>query len=175
LTGAAVYTDDFSPAGTLHAAVLRSQYGHAGIDGIEPSNAEGLDDVVAVFTRDDIATAEAAGELTRPNPLPNGCKTPIPLLATERVRYVGEPVAVAVAQDRYTAADALDRIEVTYDRQDAVVDARDALADGAPTVQSNTPNNVAPAIVVDRVTDETVTAMLVNATPYSTDTRSNPR
>jgi len=143
LTGAAVYTDDFSPAGTLHAAVLRSQYGHAGIDGIEQSNAEALDDVVAVFTRDDIATAEAAGELTRPNPLPNGCNTPIPLLATERVRYVGESVAVAVAQDRYAAADALDRIEVTYDRQDAVVDARDALADGAPTVQSNAPDNVA--------------------------------
>jgi carbon-monoxide dehydrogenase large subunit len=143
LTGAAEYTDDLAVPGLAHAAVLRSQYGHATIESVETSAAEATDGVVTVLTAADLEVSDAPGVVDRPNPLANGRATPFPILAAETVRYVGEAVAVAVAEDRYTAHDALDRIEVDYDRRDAVVDARDALDADAPAVHDGAPENLA--------------------------------
>ncbi|MFB6361822.1 MAG: xanthine dehydrogenase family protein molybdopterin-binding subunit [Halobacteriales archaeon] len=143
LTGRVEYTDDVTVDGLAHVALLRSQYGHARIEDIDPTGALALDGVQAVFTGGDIAASDSPGELTRPNPLSQGCTTPLPILATDTVRYVGEAVAAVVAEDRYTATDALDRIAVQYDRQPAVVDPYAALEDRAPTVQPGATGNVA--------------------------------
>jgi carbon-monoxide dehydrogenase large subunit len=143
LTGSAEYTDDHTVDGLAHVALLRSQYGHARVEDIDPTAALALDGVKAVFTAGDVAASDSPGELTRPNPLTEGCTTPVPILAGDSVRYVGEAVAAVVAEDRYTAADGLDRVEVSYNRQPAVVDPHAALEDGAPTVQPEAPGNVA--------------------------------
>ncbi|MFB6352488.1 MAG: xanthine dehydrogenase family protein molybdopterin-binding subunit [Halobacteriales archaeon] len=140
LTGDASYTDDRSVPGMAHAAILRSQYGHARVESVETADAEALDGVEAVFTADDLEASAAPGVVQKPNL--QGVDTPFPLLAGETVRYVGEPVAIAVAADRYAASDAVERIDVAYDRQDAVVDAREAL-DGGPAVHEAAPDNVA--------------------------------
>ncbi|NIS35355.1 MAG: xanthine dehydrogenase family protein molybdopterin-binding subunit, partial [Actinobacteria bacterium] len=84
--------------------------------------------VVAAFTGADVAASDSPGVVDLPNPLPNGVAAPPPLLVEDRVRHVGDAVAAVVAEDRYTAHEALDRIEVEYERRDAVVEADDALA-----------------------------------------------
>ena len=147
LTGAAKYTDDVTVAGAGHVAFLRSQYGHARILDVDTSAAEAMDGVVAVITAAEIAAADlpTPGRLPRvPGP---GVDPPEHLnrtvIAEEKCRHHGEVIAVVVAEDRYRARDAVDAIDVSYDRLDAVVDPADAIADGAPAVHEDTPDNVA--------------------------------
>jgi carbon-monoxide dehydrogenase large subunit len=128
LTGAGCYIDDFSCDGMVYAVVVRSAVGHARINGIDSSVARELDGVLAVYTWDDIK------ELVKPIPIRLG---PIPgfdrylqmALAKDRVRYVGEPVALVVAKSRYIAEDAAELVNVDYDQLDAVVDVHAAAAD----------------------------------------------
>src|ERR1700759_3047694 len=117
LTGRGRYFDDTSiPPGTLHAAILRSPHGHARITDIDTTRAAALAGVAVVLTGADIMA------LTRS--LVVGVKTPIECwpIATDRVRFMGEPVAVVVARDRYIAEDALDLIDVRYDPLPVVMD-----------------------------------------------------
>ncbi len=110
LTGRGRYIDDLGvPPGTLHAAVLRSPYPHAVIRAINADAARGAKGMMAVITA---AEVTALG-----SPLLAGVKANIQCwpIAVERVRYVGEPVAVVVAADRYLAEDALELIEVDYE------------------------------------------------------------
>ena len=143
VTGRATYTDDIQVEGMAHAAVLRSQYGHARIESIDTSAAEESEDVLAVFTGEDLAESGVPGVIQAPPIMPGANPTPFPVLATDVVRYIGDAIAVVVAEDRYAANDAIERIDVEYDRLDAVVDPREALEDGAPTIHEDAPDNKA--------------------------------
>ena len=136
LTGRGRYIDDLGvPPGTLHAAILRSPHAHAEIEAIETARAGSLPGVAALLTGRDIQALTTS--------LLVGVKAPIDCwpIATDRVRYVGEPVAVVVARDRYVAEDALDLIEVLYRPLPAVVDPRAALEAGAPVLHAGLHGN----------------------------------
>jgi len=118
LRGRGRYLDDLDPVpNACHAAILRSQLGHARITRLDVSAALELEGVVGVLTGADVA------ELSRP--FPAGVESPIPYYAAanEVARYAGEPLAVVVANDRYTAEDALELIEVDYEPLPPVMDA----------------------------------------------------
>ena len=132
LTGTARYTADFTLPGMVHAAILRSAHGHARIRGIDTSRAKRAPGVVAVFTGAD--TEAALKSIPCAWLLPNaGLKvSPYRVLATDVVRYVGDAVAVVVADSEFEAYDALDLIDVEYEPLPAVVDPQQAAAEGAP-------------------------------------------
>lgn len=138
LTGRGRYIDDLGVApGTLHAAILRSSHPHANIRAIAVAAAAAAPGVAAVITGADVSTLAS--------PLVPVLRAPLEgwPIAVGRVRYVGEPVAVVVATDRYLAEDALDLIEVDYDPLPAVVDPLAALQPGAPTLHDKLGSNVA--------------------------------
>jgi aerobic carbon-monoxide dehydrogenase large subunit len=143
ITGSAVYTDDLTLPGMLHAAMLRSPHAHARIVSIDTSHAVAANGVVAVYTAGDIEGA------LRPMPcawlLPNAGLTvaDYPCLAKDVVRYVGDIVAVVVAESRYQAYDALDLIDVEYDPLPAITDPQAAAASGAPQLHANIKGNQA--------------------------------
>src|SRR5207249_1264738 len=140
ITGTATYVDDIQMPGMHHACILRSPHGAARIRSINIKPAINQAGVVAVFIGKDI---EAVG------PVPCGASLPglrVPahtILAKDRVYFVGHPVAVVVATDRYIAADALDLVEVDYEALPAVADPEKALAAGAPAVHPEWPDNIA--------------------------------
>jgi 2-furoyl-CoA dehydrogenase large subunit len=137
LTGRGRYIDDLGVRpGTLQAAILRSPHAHAEIEAIDCAAAQTADGVFAVLTGADITALTAS--------LVVGIKAPIDAwpIATDRVRYVGEPVAVVVASDRYRAEDALELIEVRYRPLRAVVDPLAAAAPDAPLLHSRAQSNV---------------------------------
>lgn len=125
VTGRTEFIDNMVMPGMLHCAILRSPHAHARIVSIDTSAAEALPGVVAVLTRDDV--------LRWANPM-----TTIPegwaghCLATERVRFVGEPVVAVAAKSRYVAEDALELITVEYETLEANTDARKAADGSAP-------------------------------------------
>ncbi len=123
LTGRGRYIDDLGVrVGTLHAAILRSPHAHAVIKSIDAAAARAMPGVAAVLTGAEVTELSAS--------LVVGVRAPIQCwpIAVDRVRYVGEPVAVVVATDRYVAEDALELIEVQYEPLQAVVDPKEALA-----------------------------------------------
>jgi len=122
LTGQGSYVDDMKLPGLLHAVVLRSQHAHAIIRSIDVSAAGRLPGVVAVFTAADIQDL-AVHIPTRTNTGADQFNPPgHPLLASDKVCYVGQAVAVVIAEDHYTAADALEGIMVDYEILPAVID-----------------------------------------------------
>ena len=143
ITGQSSYTDDIQLIGLAHAAILRSPHGHARITSIDTSAAQSAPGVVAVYTGADIE-----GKLT---PIPcawvvpdSDVKTvPYPAIAKDIVRYVGDAVAVVVAESRVQAEDALELINVNYEVLPAVVNAEAALQEGAPQLHEDAPNNQA--------------------------------
>lgn len=138
LTGTGRYIDDLGVRpGTLYAAILRSPHPHADILSIEITAAKTAPGVVAVLVGNDVKALTAS--------LVVGVKAPVECwpIAVDRVRYVGEPVAVVVASDRYKAEDALDLIDVRYAPRPAVIDPLIAIAPGAPLVHEGFANNVA--------------------------------
>lgn len=141
IKGIATYVDDLRLAGTLHTMILRSPYAHAKILSIQTGAAAALEGVVGVFTGTDInpncgllPCAAEAPDLKSPKHT---------VLANGRVYYVGHPVAVVVAADRYAARDALDLIEVDYDSLPVVSDPEKALQDGSPLTHPELGTNVA--------------------------------
>lgn len=153
LTGQARYTDDIQHPGTCYLALLGSRYGHARVESIDTSGAEAAENVVGVYTHEDLVDAGLAG--TMPGAKMDAedlegdasghedIEIKQPLLADDRVRYQGQPVAAVVAEERYAAFDALDRIDVAYERLDAVVEMEDARTGDAPVIHDAFPNNVA--------------------------------
>src|SRR5262245_25302658 len=125
LTGRALFTDDVHLPGMLHAAFVRSPYAHARINSINTSAALEREGVVAVYTAADLGDYWRKGPLlVSPPPISRltfNDRTQ-PILARDKVRFVGEPVAVVLAESRYIAEDALDDIIVDYDPLPAVVD-----------------------------------------------------
>jgi len=137
LNGRGAYADDLGTRpGTLHAAVLRSPHPHARLLGIHTQAALALRGVRAVLTGADVqAWAQ---------PFVVGVKQPMQhwALAVDRVRHVGEPVAVVVAEDRYIAEDALDLLQVEYEPLPVVMDIERALQDGTLPLHEAVGSNV---------------------------------
>ncbi len=141
IQGQGRYVANLKIYGMTHAAIKRSPYPHAKINSIDTSAAEALEGVIAVFTGQDLVASGV-------NPIPCGFTPPdikLPphhALAIDRVRHVGDGVAVVIAESAYIAYDALDLIEVDYEPLPAVVDAKAAAQAGAPQVHDEVPNNV---------------------------------
>src|SRR4051812_38940818 len=125
LTGHGLYVDDVRGAGTLHAAFLRSDLARAAITRVDTSAAKEVPGVVAVYTWEDFNGITGPGYHAM---MSEELAVPPPLAITD-VRYVGDPVAVVIAETRYLAEDACELIEVDYDPQTAVVDYTRAAAD----------------------------------------------
>jgi carbon-monoxide dehydrogenase large subunit len=147
LTGEAEYTDDLQPTNLAHMAVVRSRFGHARLKGIDTSAAEEMDGVIGVYTHDDLHAEDTPGDGSFELPtgwLLDSLKTVShPILANDRVRYQGDAVAVVLAENRYTAADAAKAVDVDYERLDATTNPDEALADDAPQLHDDADGNVA--------------------------------
>ncbi len=133
VTGQTTWTDNLVLPGMLHMAFVRSPYAHARITSVDVSAAKALPGVVAAFSGADFADEQ--GSLPCAWPVtPDIVIPPHPPMATDEVRYVGEAVAVVVARDRYTAADAVGLVDVSYEPLEPVLDMRTALDEGSPQV-----------------------------------------
>ena len=149
LRGQGRFVDDIRLPGMLHAAFVRSPYAHAAIRGIDTSAALGLPGVRAVLTLDDLRPWLRNERLVVGLPSPSyRQERDRPALAGAEAVHVGEPVAIAVAEDRYLAEDAVQRVAVEYDPLPAVVDCRAALAPGAPPVHHGAPHNLLAELAV---------------------------
>jgi carbon-monoxide dehydrogenase large subunit len=146
ITGKGKYTDDLILPEMTYAQIVRSPYAHASIKKVDTGKAQAHPGVVAVFTGEDIAKAGIGG-------VPCGWQVdfkngdtmkepPHPLLLADKVRFVGDAVAVVIAEDRATAKDAAELVEVEYEELDAVIDAAKAIENGAPLVHGDVPHNV---------------------------------
>jgi aerobic carbon-monoxide dehydrogenase large subunit len=161
ITGQATYVDDIKLLGMLHMAVLRSPYGHARINSINTEAARNHPGVVAVYTAEDLKGA--VGNIAIGVPLGKitegmGSRG---ALAEGKVRFYGDPVAVVIADDRYTARDARDLIEVDYEPLPAAIDVEKAMQPDAPILYEEFNTNVAfsmhpPTDEIDKVFEETL-------------------
>jgi 2-furoyl-CoA dehydrogenase large subunit len=137
LTGRGRYGDDIGiRPGTLHAAILRSPHAHAELVSINTEAASKLPGVHAILTRDDLRAWS--------RPFVVGVKSPMEqwALAMDRVRYVGEPVAVVLAQSRALAEDALDLLKVEYAMLEPVTSIEQAASDQSPVLHEKVGSNV---------------------------------
>jgi carbon-monoxide dehydrogenase large subunit len=143
ITGQARYTDDFDLPRMAHAVIVRSPYAHANINSVNSEAAAKMPGVLGVFTGADMAEA-GFGAIPCAWIVPDSeCKTPAhPAIALEKVRHVGDAVAVVVAGDYYQARDAAEAVEVDYEPLPVVVDAFEATQEGAPQLHDDVPNNV---------------------------------
>ena len=135
LLGRGKFTGDLARAGTLHAAFVRSPFAAAGLGAIDTSRALAQPGVAAAFTAADLGDPALLAVLERPGFVP----TPLPLLAIGRVRHVGEPVAVLLAEDPYLAEDAIELVDVDWSPQPVVASLDAATAAAAPRVHEHAP------------------------------------
>jgi len=142
LTGDASYTADRVPADALHLAFVRSDHAHADIEEIDTADAAALSGVRAVYTWDDIERSAMPGVISVTSAI-DADVPGHPVLARDRVRYQGQPVAAVVAEDAYRARDGAEAVDVTYDPLPAVVDPVDAREEDAPRLFDGAPGNVA--------------------------------
>src|SRR3989440_1028945 len=185
ITGQSTYVDDIKIPGMLHMAVVRSPYGHARINSINADAARKHPGVVAVYTAEDLKGA--VGNIAIAVPLGKiaegmGARG---ALADGKVRFYGDPVAVVIAEDLYTARDARDLVEVDYEPLPAAIDVEKAMQPGAPLLYEEFGTNVAfgmhpPTEEIDKVFEQTkadggiiVKTRLVNQrlAPASMETR----
>jgi aerobic carbon-monoxide dehydrogenase large subunit len=142
ITGKGTFVDDVRIPGTTFAAFVRSPHAHAKIKSIDASAAKKLKGVLAVYTGKDLVDSGV-------KPIPVGWLLPglkIPprlALAVDRARYMGEAVAVVIAENPYIARDAAELVDVDYEPVPAVADAAKALQQGAPAVNDEARDNVA--------------------------------
>lgn len=142
LTGEAKYTDDLSAHGMLWVHMVRSPFAHAEITSIDTSAAAAGDGVVAVLSGEDLADEFQSGMVCA-WPIVDDINLPhFPPVARDRVRYVGEIVAVVVADSRVAAKDAAELVDVDYTPLPAVTDPAEALEDGAPQLHDDIANNL---------------------------------
>ncbi|MFF3688131.1 xanthine dehydrogenase family protein molybdopterin-binding subunit [Streptomyces sp. NPDC002187] len=140
VTGRTTWTDNITVTGLLHMAILRSPMAHATVDRVDVSRALRQPGVVAAFSGRDLA--DELGSMPCVWPVTEDIVMPHhPAVAVDEVRYAGDPVAVVIARDRYTAADALEAVDVDYTPLPPVLDLEAALADGAPLVHSDKGTN----------------------------------
>ncbi len=150
LTGRALFVDDVQLPAMLHVAFVRSEHAHGRIIHIDASAARLRPGVHAVYTAADLGDYLKPGPiLVSPPPIPNlvfhGC-TQLPL-AKDKVRHVGEPMAMIVAESRYLAEDAIRDVIVEIDPIDAVVDLEKGLAADAPLIHEHLTSNLAAHVI----------------------------
>ena len=136
LMGKGQFLDDMKLSGMYHAAVLRSPFPHAVIKSVDVSEALKIPGVRGVLTGEDVARMSRPFPQAVDEPLEYYC------IAVDRARYVGEGVAVVVAEDRYLAEDALQAIRVDYDPLPAVVDVEKAIEESAPILHPKVGTNL---------------------------------
>lgn len=144
LTGGGNYAADAQRSDMLHAILVRSPHAHAQITGVDVAAARGMPGVVAVYT---------ATDLTDVKPIPGGigfprpdggasAKTDRPLLAGDRVRFVGEPVVLVLAETRGAGLEAAEAVTIDYGELPVVTDPIAAMAQAAPAVWDEYPDNI---------------------------------
>ena len=147
IQGLGRYVDDIQLAGMHYAVLVRSPYAHARIRSVDTAKAQKAPGVALVLTGNDVKG--------RMGPVPCAAQIPDmkialrPVLAVDRVRFVGEPVAVVVAHDRYAARDAADLVEVDYDALTPVVNPEKAIRNGSPVLHEQYKDNVAYRTVLE--------------------------
>ncbi|WP_211243780.1 xanthine dehydrogenase family protein molybdopterin-binding subunit [Runella limosa] len=143
ITGKGRYTDDINLPGMTHAYILRSPYAHARIKSIDTSAAAAMQGVVTIMTGDEVGHYGVPcgwqvnfknGDIMK--------EPPHPLLVKDKVRHVGDAVAMVVAESREIAQDAAEAIVVDYEVLPAITDASKAVEAGAPLVHDDVPNNI---------------------------------
>ncbi|MBI3089228.1 MAG: xanthine dehydrogenase family protein molybdopterin-binding subunit [Candidatus Tectomicrobia bacterium] len=144
LAGGGRYVGDLRLPGMAYGAVVRSRHAHAKILACQVAAAARLPGVLAVYTAPDLEVPRRVIPQPLPHPQLRSC-TP-PLLAGERVRYVGEPLAFVVAADPYLAQDAAEQVTVEYEPLPAVVDLEAGLAPAAPAIHAEAPGNLAARV-----------------------------
>ncbi len=146
LTGRGTYVDDINRPGQLYAHILRSPHPHANLKKIDTARAKQAPGVIAVYTRHDVNEDKLGGM-----PCGWGVKfkddTPMkepahPMLATEKVRHVGDPIALVIAETRAQAKDAAEQIAVDYEILKPVPTINDAIKPGAAALHTEAPDNV---------------------------------
>jgi carbon-monoxide dehydrogenase large subunit len=140
LKGQGRFVDDLPAEGALHAAFVRSPYAHARIKSIDISSSIQAG-ATAVFTAEDMGSS--CKEFPQPVPIPTIRAHSILPLAKKVARYVGEPVAIILAESRALAEDALGEIRIDYEVLKAIAHPADALVDDAPLVHEDVKNNIA--------------------------------
>jgi aerobic carbon-monoxide dehydrogenase large subunit len=147
LTGRGCFTDDLSVAGQTYAVFVRAPVGHATIRSVDVAQARAMPGVLAVHTGADLAAdglgaippvASAVGRDGKPM-----IAAPMPLLATDRVRYIGEPVAIVVAETLAQAQDAAEKVGIDFADLTSASDIERATANGAAALHTQAPDNVA--------------------------------
>ena len=144
LTGQGTYTDDIDLANQTHAWIVRSPYAHANINSIDSADAAAMPGVVAIYTSADFAEAGGVPCGWQVN---NKDGTPMnepkhPILAEGRVRHVGDPVVLVIAESRQQARNAAEAIVIDYEELSAQIDMQAALGDGATAIHDDVGNNL---------------------------------
>ncbi|MFZ0423280.1 MAG: xanthine dehydrogenase family protein molybdopterin-binding subunit [Xanthobacteraceae bacterium] len=151
ITGRGRYVDDFDLPRQCYGIVVMSPHAHARIAKIDAAKAKAADGVLAVLTGADV-TADKLGPLAPPMPEdmggPKGFRTPLSILATDKVRAVGERVAFVVAETLTQAKNAAELLEIDYEPLPALVNVEDAVKPGAAAIWDEAPNNVAFALMM---------------------------
>ncbi len=133
LTGTAAFLDDIAPDRTLHLAFARSGHAHAELLGVDVDDASRQPGVALAFSGHELSLPPLVPELSRPG----ARRIERPVLPTERARFVGEAIAAVVAEDRYRAEDAAERVAIRYAPLPAVVSVEDALSPDRPALHEN--------------------------------------
>ena len=154
LTGQALFVDDVNIPGMLHAAFLRSEYAHAYLRSIDVADARQRPGVVAVITAQDMGDEWQPGPpLVSPPPTLKEVvffsRRQVPL-AKDKVRHVGEPIALVIAESRYIAEDAVEDIQVDYEPLEAVVDIEKSLESDSPLIHEDLESNLAAHLTQQR-------------------------
>lgn len=139
LTGRGRFVDDIALPGMLHAQFIRSTVAHGEITSVDLTAVREVPGVVAAFTADDLELTDITAQLGRP--LEEFVPTAMPVLARDRVRYVGEPIAIVVARNAYAVEDGLEAAKVSYAAFKPVTSEEEALAPGAPLVHAQATRN----------------------------------
>ncbi|MFD4506362.1 xanthine dehydrogenase family protein molybdopterin-binding subunit [Streptomyces sp. NPDC058457] len=167
LTGRGRFVDDIELPGMLHAQFVRSTVAHGRITAVDLSEVREVPGVLAAFTADDLVLGDIVAQLGRP--LDEFVPTAMPVLAGDRVRFVGEPVAVVVARDPYTAEDGVEAAKVTYETLPPVTDEEQALAADAVLVHEQAARNTLVDVAlfategIDEIFDEAACVVHVEA------------
>ena len=150
LTGRALFTDDVHLPDMLHVAFVRSDYAHGRILSIDTEFAEEIPGVVAIITAEDLGDYWQPGPLLVPPPPVEGkifnARTQVPL-AKDKVRHVGEPIAMVIAESRYIAEDAAEQIFVDIEPLPAVTGLEEALSPDAPLIHEDLDSNLAAHVI----------------------------
>jgi aerobic carbon-monoxide dehydrogenase large subunit len=143
LTGRGTYTDDINRPGQVYAYILRSPHAHAALGRIDTTSAKSTPGVLAVFTGTDMQVGGLpCGWLIKSKDGTPMAEPPHPVLAKDKVRHIGDPVAVVIAETRAQAKDAAELVEIDYKVLPAVVTVEDALKPGAAQLHEGAPGNL---------------------------------